>query len=324
MAKDNLGKKDLLVSVIVPVYNAADYLERCLNSIIRQSYAHIEIVLVNDGSTDNSLEIMESYARMDRRIVIFNQDNKGVAAARNTGIKNIRGDLFLFVDSDDWIEGSMITRMLELLDDTVDIVFCDSDHAENEENAKKIGKVLYEEWDQKEQQYQFMLHKRMTGMLWNKLIRSSLIENVSFDETVGYGEDAQFLWKVLKNSKKMVVTNEILYHHVLEERSISHQIFNDNKFSAIIMWENLVDEVQVSYPELAGLAKERLMSAVVYSYYEAKQCGYADQDKLGYMCAIVRSNLILFLKSPRISVRMKLYATYVCLRSLYKMREVKN
>jgi glycosyltransferase involved in cell wall biosynthesis len=301
-----------MVTIIVPIYNSEKYIKRCLDSVCAQSYTDLEIILVNDGSTDNSLNILQEYAESDNRIKVVNQENKGVAAARNTGLRNATGDFILYVDSDDWIEKNMVQRMLELMEDA-DIVFCSSDHADSSEKVEKEDSQNIEIWNQKKQQSEFMKHKRMTGMLWNKLIRRTLTTGISFNEKTGYGEDAEFLWKVLKRSKKMVVTNEILYHHVLEDSSISHLTFSDKKYSAILMWESIVAEVEKEYPQLLNLAKERLMCAAVYSLYEIRCVGYANKKQIKYMRQIARKGIINFLKSSNISMKFKLYAIAVCL-----------
>lgn len=302
-----------MVSIIVPVYNAVNVINRCLDSIINQTYKEIEIILVNDGSTDKSYDILKKYQDKDRRICLINQTNKGVAAARNTGLKQCKGDYFLFVDADDWIEPDTIACLLDKMSKDADIVYCSSDHTDVPKNVKRESKVKCEIWDHDRQLLEFMRHKRMTGMLWNKLIRRSLTEDIYFNEKTGYGEDAEFLWKVIKKSRKMVVTNEVLYHHVLEDTSISHCSFSEKKYSAIPMWESINADVEKKYPNLADLAKERLMCATVFSMYEAKKCGYKDKESISHMRRLIRNHLIIFLKSPNVSKKFKLYAIAVCL-----------
>lgn len=127
----------MMISIIVPVYNSEKYIDRCLDSILNQTYKDLEIVLVNDGSNDQSLKILENYALRDTRIKVVNQENKGVAAARNTGLDNATGDYILYVDSDDWIENNMVERMVEL-SANADIVFCGNDNAVSPESVKKL------------------------------------------------------------------------------------------------------------------------------------------------------------------------------------------
>jgi glycosyltransferase involved in cell wall biosynthesis len=298
--------------MIVPAYNAEKNIRRCLDSVCGQTYTNLEIVLVNDGSRDNTSHILQEYAAFDQRIQVISQENKGVAAARNTGLRNATGEFILYIDSDDWIEPDMVQRMLERRGDA-DIVFCGSDHADSPEQAEKEDSIAIEIWDQEMQQLEFMKHKRMTGMLWNKLIKKSITEGISFNEKTGYGEDAEFLWKVLKRSQKMVVTNEIFYHHVLEDTSISHLSFSDKKYSAIPMWEEIVEEVKVDFPKWLDLARERLMCAAVYSLFEVRNTGYDNKEQIRHMRHIVRGQIHVFLKSRNVSQKFKLYAIAVCL-----------
>ncbi|MBO5525542.1 MAG: glycosyltransferase [Clostridia bacterium] len=300
-----------LISVIVPIYNAENFIKRCLDSICGQSYTNLEIVLVNDGSKDNTLSILKEYSSFDKRIKVIDQENGGVATARNTGLTNATGEYFLFVDADDWIETDMVERMVSLVEEA-DIAFCCADHAETKEMVKSEVSIETEIWDQDRQLLEFMKHKRMTGMLWNKLIKKSLADGIFFNPKTGYGEDAEFLWQILKKSKKMVVTNEILYHHVLENTSISHLSFSDKKYSAIPMWESIVEDAKNNYPTLFHLAKERLTSAAVFSLYEIKNCGYKNKEQIKHMRQITRKNIVIFLKSPSISIKFKLYAMAVC------------
>ena len=301
-----------MVSILIPAYNAEKTINRCIDSILYQTYQNIEIIIANDGSTDGTLSILSDYAEKDKRILICNQANKGVSAARNTCLKNAHGEFILYVDADDWIESNMIQRMLELINDA-DIVLCESDHAEMSEQVEHIENVKIEYWDQRQQMREFMKHKRMTGMLWNKLIRRNLTATVQFNEKTGYGEDAEFLWKILKQSHEMVVTNEILYHHVLENTSISHISFSEKKYSAIPMWEAINEDVKKEYPELLNLAKERLMCAAVFSLYEAKNCRYKNKNHIVHMRKIVRKYIGIFLKSTNVSKKFKVYAIAVCL-----------
>ena len=139
-----------MVSVLIPAYNAEKTINRCIDSILCQTYQNIEIIIANDGSTDSTLPILSDYAEKDRRIIICSQPNKGVSAARNMCLKNAKGDYILYVDADDWIEPNMIQRMLELIEDA-DFVLCESDHAEISEQVEYECNIKIEHWNQKQQ-----------------------------------------------------------------------------------------------------------------------------------------------------------------------------
>ena len=301
-----------MVSILIPAYNAEKTINRCLDSILCQTFQDIELIIVNDGSTDSTLSILSNYAENDKRIIVYNQPNQGVSAARNTGLRNASGDYILYVDSDDWIEPNMIQRMVDLIEDA-DIVFCGNDYSETPGQVECIGNVKIEYWNQQQQMLEFMKHKRMTGMLWNKLIRHNITEGSWFNEKTGYGEDAEFLWRILKKSQKMIVTNEILYHHVMEQSSISHLSFSDKKYSAIPMWESVNKDVAENYPVLLPLARERLMCAAVYSLYEVRHSKYNDKDVIKQMRSIVRKYIWSFLKTANVSRKFKFYAVAACL-----------
>ena len=115
-----------LVSIIIAVYNTESYLHKCIDSVINQTYKNLEIILVDDGSTDNSSTICDEYARKDTRIKCFHQENQGLALSRKLGITQSHGDFILTVDSDDWIEPTMVEKMLsEAIDNDFDVVWCD-------------------------------------------------------------------------------------------------------------------------------------------------------------------------------------------------------
>lgn len=301
-----------MVSIIVPVYNAEKTINRCLDSVLAQTYSDIEVILVNDGSKDGTLSVLREYAEKDRRITVISQENQGVAAARNTGLNNAAGDYILYVDSDDWIENNMVERMLEL-SANADIVFCGNDAATSPESREISIDIKIENWNHEKIISEFIKHKMISGMLWNKLIKRSLTEGCRFNPKTGYGEDAEFLWQVLQHTKSMCVTNEILYHHVPDSNSISHCSYSDKKYSAIPMWEKINSDVASYYPQYKEYAKISLTSAAVYGMFEARQCGYDNAEHKRHMRQITRKNIIRFLKADYISKKFKLYAIAVCL-----------
>lgn len=112
-----------LVSIIVPVYNNEKYIERCLNSILNQTYTNIQIIVINDGSTDNSYKICKKYAEQDNRIFLISQKNSGVSSARNTGLKEAKGEVLSFIDSDDWVHERFIEDNLKIMIEKTQIWF---------------------------------------------------------------------------------------------------------------------------------------------------------------------------------------------------------
>lgn len=302
-----------MISVIITVYNSENTIRRCLDSVINQTYKDIEIIAINDGSLDNSLILLQEYVKRDNRIVVINQENMGVSAARNVGLSNAKGDFILFIDSDDWIELDMIDRMFQIFKDNqdCDIVFCGHDNADEPSKIVIEKDIMYEKWDNKKQIIEFMKHKQMTGMLWNKLIRKDLIGGTKFNEKIFYGEDADFLWEILKKTNILIKTNEIFYHHVLDKSSITHQNFSDKKYTAIYVWLNIFKDINKNYCFLKRYAIERLLSVVTYTYYEIKKSKYNNTEKKENIRKIIKKYLFNFLMFRNVSLKMKLYAILI-------------
>ncbi len=154
------------ISIIVPVYNTEPYLGQCLDSIINQTLEDIEVICVNDGSTDNSLSVLEEYASKDNRIRIINQENKGQGFARNNGLKNVNGEYVLFVDSDDWIEINTCEALYKKANelDLDMLFFCATRYFENE------GKYEYDYWDYN--------YSSLNGKFWNKIFTYKEVPNI--------------------------------------------------------------------------------------------------------------------------------------------------
>lgn len=198
------------VSIIVPVYNMEKKLKKCIDSIINQEYNDIEIIIVNDGSTDNSLKIINQYD--DYRIKLIDQKNMGISEARNNGLKIATGDFICFVDSDDYIEPNMIKVLVDKIKETnSDIVVCDyyifDDNYNKEEkivgNDSIFGKDLY-------------AHPEMIKLIdfapWNKIYKSKLFDDISFPKNTKY-EDFDAILKVFSKAKKIEKVNESLYDY---------------------------------------------------------------------------------------------------------------
>ena len=213
------------ISVIVPVYNVEGYLSNCLDSIICQSYKHLEIICVNDGSTDNSPGILEEYARKDNRIIIITQKNAGLSAARNTGISAATGNYVGFVDSDDWIDQDTYQSAFEEFrkDDSIDIVcwganvIAEDGYTVNVEPSRKYHKICLTGKHKIDREN--VLKTQVTT--WNKLYKSSIIKqnNLTFPDGLLY-EDNVFFWKYIVNCKYGFYLNQYFYNYYKRRNSI--------------------------------------------------------------------------------------------------------
>lgn len=304
-----------MVSVIIPAYNAEKFIDRCLKSVINQTYTDLQIIVINDGSEDNTLSVIRKYEEQDIRFFVIDQENRGVSSARNAGLNIVEGEYVLFIDSDDWIESNMIERMVvaSQYDCDADVVLCGFDYAENEIDTTINGPVIYEVWNQYVQRVEFLNNKRLTGMLWNKLFKFDSIKDLAFNENISYGEDGEFVWKFFNNSKKMVVTNEVLYHHVIEQTSVTNSCYSEKKYSSVYVWEGIVNDVNKRFPELKKKSNERLTSVAVYGLYEMALSNYSNKSHKSHLRKIVKKYFKEFIISNSVSNKMKLYAIKIYL-----------
>ena len=221
------------VSVVVPVYNVEDYIERCLDSIINQNFKHIEIIAINDGSTDSSLSILKHYSCKDKRIRIIDSSNKGVSNARNLGVREARGDFIVFVDSDDWIDKDMIKKMYTYLKkEKADLVMCTYVREFKNRSKEKIFDLpnvcIYGENDIKDKLLRKLVgpignelsnpeYLDALGTVWGKMYRSEILKNNDFRfvdlKYIGSGEDTLFNIYAFNKFKRVVIINEPMYHY---------------------------------------------------------------------------------------------------------------
>lgn len=222
------------VSIIIPIYNVEKYLEKCLKSVIRQTYSNTEILLIDDGSTDLSAKISDEYQKRDDRIRVFHKKNGGVSSARNLGIEKAKGEWLTFVDPDDWLEENMIEKSLQIAKKyKADIVQCNNYYNKEKEQTKRkpikpdvleregekiellqldILSLIYEETENK------VSVGPIRGVC-GKLYRKSLVENVKFKEQLYAFEDGNFNLITFEKAKKIVLFNQYLYHYRRNQKS---------------------------------------------------------------------------------------------------------
>ena len=301
-------KQHPLVSILIPVYNVENYLSTCLNSILSQTYSNLQIVLFDDGSKDQSLAICNEYARKNKNIEVYYQDNQGVAATRNHLLEKAKGDFVLFVDSDDWIETDMADHLLSLgVQKDADMVMCDRVINDNKPSQKKPFVV---ELSQEKAIKDFLYHNYFIGSLCNKLFKTSLLHDLSFHSGISYGEDALFCWQVLQKIKKVVVTNKQLYHYRMNANSLSHT-FNGHQFSAYDVWHPIVDDVERNYPQYLPIAQGHFCVSMTMVLYNAARHGYQSDENTKRLCSAVRTNKMKMLRHIPHSFKKFILASFL-------------
>lgn len=283
----NKGK----VSVIVPVYNVAKYLEECLNSIINQTYKNIEIIIVNDGSTDNSLDIIEIFKNKDNRIKVISQENKGISEARNIGLKNTVGEFILYVDSDDYLELNCIKEAVDKINNDCSemVIFnytrvydCDVEGKSENVSLNLNTEKVYEGKD-----IAIMLLKNLTqGYVWNKLFRKrNLVENKFEFEKGRTIEDIYPIFKELINSKKVSYINKYNYNYRQRSNSAVHT-FNkkakDDYVHAIDIVSKYAKQSNIEDRIIEGYKLIKSCILIQDYYIDSVKPFYAEFNNRGY------------------------------------------
>lgn len=212
-----------LISVIVPIYNVEKFLSKCINSILKQSYKNLEVLLVDDGSTDSSGKICDEYADKYDYIKVFHNRNQGLSAARNYGIHSAKGEIIGFIDPDDWIECDFYKKLYNTLDEfKADIVICG--YSERNADEKTINKTNYKSqfFEDKRDSINALCGEQFHNYVWNKLFRKKLFDEIQFPDGKSY-EDLAVMHKLFFKADRIVILKDALYNYLIRPDSLVHQ-----------------------------------------------------------------------------------------------------
>jgi glycosyltransferase involved in cell wall biosynthesis len=243
-----------LISVIIPVYNVEDYLHKCLDSIISQTYENLEIIVVNDGSTDNSAQICEEYAKKDSRIKLLHKENGGLSSARNAGLDIADGEYIGFVDSDDFIEKNMYERMLNALKEySANLVICS--YFSDREIKYPCEKSMLADVD-----FVFKLYLKdyIQAYACNKLYSREIFREIRYTDGILF-EDMDVFLRIIQKAGKTVLLNDKLYHYVQRENSITNSKFNPRQTKCLDIIETYKEYSKKMGGIYDDLIKERIM-----------------------------------------------------------------
>lgn len=241
-----------LISVIVPVYRVEKYLDRCIKSILSQTYRNLEIILVDDGSPDDCGKICDRYAGLDHRITVIHQMNSGSSGARNTGLGIAHGEYVCFVDSDDEIDPQMIETLYRAIScRNDDLALCGHQQVKGNTAPQAFqpdsAPMRYMTSDELWQE----VFSRMNNAVWNKLYRRDLIGNLRFPAGVIHGEDLIFNLKYLIGCESAVLIDAPLYHYYTRPGSVTNSVFNENRFDEVITKDMAMDIIRKYHPALS-------------------------------------------------------------------------
>lgn len=282
-----------MISIIIPIYNVEKYLNKCIDSILNQTYSDLEIILVDDGSTDKSSEICEYYKEIDNRIRVIHKKNGGLSEARNVGIDIAKGEYIAFLDSDDWADENLYKRLYQLSQKySSDISMCSFKWVQNEKEVlNKIDEeIVYSNLEALNKIYD----KNYTNIIvaWNKLYHRKLFDNLRYP--VGKIHEDEFLTPILiHRANKISITNKELIYYRQNSNSITNSKFSVKRLDYIYALENRLNYFnQNSLEKLYKKGVWLLMDNIIRFYYIIKNSDIPEKKQLMKMLKVKLFNII--------------------------------
>ena len=265
-----------MVSIVVPIYNAEQYLRRCVDSILNQEYTDFELLLVNDGSTDASGDICEEYGDRDPRVIVIQKENTGVSDSRNRALDRARGKYLQFLDSDDWITPDATRLFVRAAEEYgCDMVISDFYRVVGERLSTK-GDIEEEGVLTREEFAAHMMENPADfyyGVLWNKLYRRDIVEehNLRMDTDINWCEDFMFNLEYIRYAKVFYALHAPIYYYVKRKGSLASQGINISKTVKMKIMRRIVCRCTVSLSMLRGMEPFRLQSCPVPRSWETRE-----------------------------------------------------
>ena len=316
-----------LISVIVPVYNVDNYVKNCIESIIRQTYKNIEIIIVDDGSTDKSGEICDEIAECDSRIEVYHKGNGGLSSARNYGIKQAEGNYYVFVDSDDWIKDTMVECLYSaVIESNAEIACCGRIIIDDKGNKEELHIDENRSFSCKEIIEKTVFDEKIGVAAWGKIYHKSLFEEIIFPEGEIH-EDVAIIYKLFDKCNIIYAINRPEYYYRNNPAGISKQKYTRNY--NVVLKHNLQNELFISekYPELKGLMRAATAKSCIEMMIKIvkSENGYKTFDK---EYSNYRNNLkqrsLAYLKYKNLSLKELIWMLIMIsgnkfMRKLYKL-----
>ena len=266
---------DKKVSIIVPVYNVEQYLNKCIDSILNQTYRNIEVILINDGSIDNSREICDKYAKIDHRITVIHKENGGVSFARNVGLSLSSGDYIMFIDSDDWIEKDTLSILLEIQNendyDVIMFGICRENKITEKTTYSSLESESFVGKDKLMSFFPKLIKRELMNSLCNKMYKASIIKKnkIKFNESINIAEDTLFNSEIFLKITSFYILDKCMYHYIIRDVESLTKRYNPHKYDMLIYVNNFLQSALTlhSFPKEALIAANDIRIKNIYSCF---------------------------------------------------------
>ena len=271
MSWNKMDTKEL-ISVIVPVYNVKPYLKKCFDSIVNQSYRNLEIILVDDGSTDGSGDLCEELARQDSRVLVIHKKNGGSGSAKNAGLDAASGEYIALVDSDDWIEPEMYQTLRELMDQKqAQIGVCGIQKINESGEKSYYNENLSEKtvFSRENALNELPRNEKITNSMCNKLFHFETIKGLKMNENIAY-DDNPFVPQCIARAERIAYTAEPFYCYFQRKDSISRNVFSVKEFDRVKADKLRLDFYHECFPQCENAAAIAYIGSGLKVYYQSQ------------------------------------------------------
>ena len=315
------------------MYNAEKYLNKCIESIVNQSYKNLEIIIVNDGSVDGSIQICREWSERDNRITIIDKENGGVSSARNAGLDAATGDLISFVDSDDWIDEHMYERMISFIFSTDSQIASCAITRENPDGTSSIWGGVNEEYCLKSREDVLIEISSTLGLVCihtcNKVFKKEILSNVRFDESLTYCEDVLFNYIAALKSKKIVYLNYAYYHFYYNIFSATHNRKEYAKFDTLRVQDKLYElspEELHQYCVRGDILKtlDKIKEVLTDGVCSNKEYHWLRKRVTSHFNEIIKSRIYTKITKLKVIVLTFLPLTFKILNIIYGRRQIRK
>lgn len=294
------------IDILIPAYNVKKYIDRCLNSLLNQTYKNVNIIINENGSTDGTEVILEEYAKKYDNIKLYHTPNeKNISKARNFLLSKIESDYFTFFDSDDVAEPDYVETLYKILkENDADMSICVMTR-ENEKKPKNLKKRNKKHnktvvFDRNAGLAEMLSYNLYAGTVAAKMIKTNKIRNIKFDESIHYGEDLNFSFNVMWGCEKIAYTYKSLYHYIIRKNSIVTSTFNPKKLSCLNCFEKIIEQVEGNQ-ELLTCAKSMYCLVSAEMLYYISRDKYNDKELKTKLKMQVKENIKFVRQNKRLS-----------------------
>lgn len=311
------------VSIIIPIYNIDKYIKTCYESVKKQTYTEWELLLINDGSTDESLKICQDIQKKDSRVKVFTQKNSGVSHTRNIGIKESSGYYIMFIDGDDFIENNTLEELVKNIEEKEsDMCFAKyyyKDSKKIKSTEKDFEIISGEELIKYHLKFEFM------SSLCFSLFKRDKIKDIRLAENLKNHEDWEYLLQIIQRCKKISCCDGCFYHYITRMGSSSKSKLNEAKMSLFDIPTEVNKKLKnkEKYREYLDVLEVQLLLKIIVIY---STCGTEKKEFKRELCQIARKNLYKSFKSKKISKKQKIYVLLIAINPIiFKMLfKIKN